>query len=781
MHLLLKVWVPSTIAAVLYKYTTYSNEVLYAANGPSVDKSAGLGKDTRSFAPGSDTSLYDLNRDSSQQLLVSDDTKKVYENVFDNVNFVDQMMQINKLNTLKRLNQESNGDIGKGLFSKERLNEVEEVYMNTMLSSVNTVRRPADNQKLRKMKDQYQDIVETRKQEKPGPTDAVPPPKCPNGVSGVIIGGGYAGSLLSTYLDSILNLTLVDTKNYFELFTDLVPLLCSKWCAESDRILKEMLVLHRFYLKNANIITGRASSIDLNNRLINLADNRSIMYDTLCICTGKRKAFPFYTASRTKTQRYSELKHLNHYLFSNACNCVAVIGGGPLGVSVATFLSSQYLKEDNRRLLTDSNHKPKQIYLITSHPTLLPRMPYTVQRYVVDIVQKQPNLTLLLNTEVTDIEKQNLDSPVSTHNAGLIERLQRLFSAPRVTDPDVATQIGDKFRLCVAPLVGGYVRQKSVLHQLIFKENKAPLFYKKGTPQRVPGDETKLPLFDYVFLCMGTMPQNAIVQSLENQKHFMHGHSHTDSKGRVVINRFCQLLGLPQVFAIGSCNNNPFDTSLYNTKHQVLIMGNMFHYLWNTPKKAASPQIKDQRDTTNTVVGTADTGVLDNETLTQLSIQSEDPHVINSNAIDKYARSKLTTFRYNGLMPPVVSHSEMLLCISPGEVLGANTLGSFIPMAYFSDKLQEIKAMAHLYEDSPNNDGQTTDKANKLDNYPYTYQFILAYMNTYLQEYAKERQLLLTRIYSPRFYKKADPTIVREKFNLWKKHEVTDIADFIYA
>lgn len=62
-----------------------------------------------------------------------------------------------------------------------------------------------------------------------------------------------------------------------------------------------MMVLHRYYLKRANVLTGKVNKVDAQE--VHLQDGRHVPYDLLFITTGESKSFPFETQQRTRAGR----------------------------------------------------------------------------------------------------------------------------------------------------------------------------------------------------------------------------------------------------------------------------------------------------------------------------------------------------------------------------------------------------------------------------------------------------------------------------------------------
>jgi len=152
----------------------------------------------------------------------------------------------------------------------------------------------------------------------------------------VIIGGGFAGSYAAKKLEKDFDVTLVDSKDYFE-FTPGVL----RTIVEPQHI-KKIQILHTHYLKRAKVIMGIVSEISKNYLL---ANNKKISFDYLVICSGSSYNPPF---KEKKIVIAARAKHLRE---SYKCLCEAkrilIIGGGLVGVELAAEITTHY---DNKKI-----------------------------------------------------------------------------------------------------------------------------------------------------------------------------------------------------------------------------------------------------------------------------------------------------------------------------------------------------------------------------------------------------------------------------------------------
>src|SRR3989338_5693574 len=71
----------------------------------------------------------------------------------------------------------------------------------------------------------------------------------------VIIGGGFAGSLLARKLESFFKVTLIDTKDYFEFTPGIL-----RTIVEPSHI-RKIQVMHSHYLRKARVIRGEVKEV----------------------------------------------------------------------------------------------------------------------------------------------------------------------------------------------------------------------------------------------------------------------------------------------------------------------------------------------------------------------------------------------------------------------------------------------------------------------------------------------------------------------------------------
>jgi NADH dehydrogenase FAD-containing subunit len=115
----------------------------------------------------------------------------------------------------------------------------------------------------------------------------------------VIIGGGFAGSIVAKLLESRFNVVLIDTKSFFEftpsvLRTIVVP-----------NHIKKIQIPHRSYLKKSKIIVGEVSEV--SDKFVKIR-GKKISFDYLIVTSGSSYSLPIKEKNIVNTARVSHLK-----------------------------------------------------------------------------------------------------------------------------------------------------------------------------------------------------------------------------------------------------------------------------------------------------------------------------------------------------------------------------------------------------------------------------------------------------------------------------------------
>lgn len=147
----------------------------------------------------------------------------------------------------------------------------------------------------------------------------------------VVIGGGVAGSLVAKSLQFHADVTLIDSKEYFE-----IPWASLRAMVEPS-FGERSVINHRDYLANGRIVAS--SAIDIKDAQVLTAEGRLISYDYLVIATGHRDPIP-----KTRTERLHQYQTENEKIRS--ARSILIVGGGPTGVELAGEIAVDFPDKD---------------------------------------------------------------------------------------------------------------------------------------------------------------------------------------------------------------------------------------------------------------------------------------------------------------------------------------------------------------------------------------------------------------------------------------------------
>jgi NADH:ubiquinone reductase (H+-translocating) len=204
----------------------------------------------------------------------------------------------------------------------------------------------------------------------------------------VIVGGGFGGLYAAKALrDAPVEITLVDRRNY-HLFQPLLYQVATAALNPSDIAYPIRSILRR--QKNVTVILGEAKSIDLNRRIVRLADG-DLAYDYLILATGATHSYFAHpeweqAAPGLKTiEDALEIRRRVLFAFESAERetdaeaqkawlTFVIVGAGPTGVELAGALSEiarQTMTRDFRRI----NPSSARVILLEGKDRVLPVYP----------------------------------------------------------------------------------------------------------------------------------------------------------------------------------------------------------------------------------------------------------------------------------------------------------------------------------------------------------------------------------------------------------------------
>jgi NADH dehydrogenase FAD-containing subunit len=191
----------------------------------------------------------------------------------------------------------------------------------------------------------------------------------------VVIGGGFAGSTISKSLMDKSSVTLVDTQDFFEYTPSIL-----RTIVEPDYY-KKINSKHKSYLPKAEIIVGHVKSINENQ--ITLMNGNKIDFDYLVIASGSSYAMPIKEQDTFFANRVKHL--LEAYKKIQKSNKISIVGGGVVGVELASELCTHY--------------KDKEITLIHSNSNLMERNNKKTSDYVKYFLEKH-GVKLIFNEKI---------------------------------------------------------------------------------------------------------------------------------------------------------------------------------------------------------------------------------------------------------------------------------------------------------------------------------------------------------------------------------------------
>ncbi|HXE62583.1 MAG TPA: NAD(P)/FAD-dependent oxidoreductase [Bryobacteraceae bacterium] len=205
----------------------------------------------------------------------------------------------------------------------------------------------------------------------------------------VIVGGGFAGLYAAQSLrGNPVELTLIDRRN-FHVFQPLLYQVATGGLSPGEICAPLRVVLNR--QKNARVLLGEVTGIDIAAREVSLAEGDRYPYDTLIVAAGAThhyfghsewehlapglKTVEDATEMRTRILlAFERAEQATNPEERTALLTFVVVGGGPTGVELAGALgeiSRDTLRADFRNI----NPAEARIFLIEGNDRLLPAYP----------------------------------------------------------------------------------------------------------------------------------------------------------------------------------------------------------------------------------------------------------------------------------------------------------------------------------------------------------------------------------------------------------------------
>ncbi len=196
----------------------------------------------------------------------------------------------------------------------------------------------------------------------------------------LIIGGGFAGAYCAKKLERDFEVTLIDTKDYFE-FTPSVL----RTIVEPEHLSK-IQVLHTTYLHRSSILQGEVTSVTPAD--VNIG-KQTFPYDYLIIASGSTYNSPIKERDLVIASRADELREYAQRLEKAAS--VLIIGGGLVGVELAAEIIVRYPQ--------------KKITVVHANNELIERNPSRARAYARQFLERR-GVTLLFGERVLGKKKK---------------------------------------------------------------------------------------------------------------------------------------------------------------------------------------------------------------------------------------------------------------------------------------------------------------------------------------------------------------------------------------
>ena len=196
----------------------------------------------------------------------------------------------------------------------------------------------------------------------------------------IVVGGGFAGAYIARKLEKSFDVTLIDTKNYFEFTPSVLRTL-----VEPEHIRYIQRDHHR-YLQQTRVVQDHVREVrehDLKT------SHQTFPFDYLVICSGSRYNSPIKEEDLVVASRAEELRRFAHKL--HKAQNVLIIGGGIVGVELAAEIITTYPN--------------KKITLVHAHQRVMERMPPAVSSYAENFLTMR-GVQIIYNTRV-EINKKS--------------------------------------------------------------------------------------------------------------------------------------------------------------------------------------------------------------------------------------------------------------------------------------------------------------------------------------------------------------------------------------
>ena len=179
----------------------------------------------------------------------------------------------------------------------------------------------------------------------------------------VIIGGGFAGATAAKRLGKSFDVTLIDSKEYFEFTPGIL-----RGIAEPGHVTK-LHVPHVEYLKHATIVVGDVTKIDETSVFVG---KKALLYDYLIVSAGSSYSLPI---KEPKVAMVDRGKHmLEAHIRVSRANNILIVGGGLVGVELAAEIATTF--------------PDKRLTLVHAGQELMERNAPRARKYALNFLEK---------------------------------------------------------------------------------------------------------------------------------------------------------------------------------------------------------------------------------------------------------------------------------------------------------------------------------------------------------------------------------------------------------
>lgn len=180
----------------------------------------------------------------------------------------------------------------------------------------------------------------------------------------VIIGGGFCGAYAACKLEKKFDVTLIDTKDYFEFTPGILRTLVEP--QHRNKIQSH----HSAYLKKTNFVLGEVTDVTPHAVFVK---QTPFLYDYLVIASGSTYNAPIKASNVVISTRADVLQKYATKLVSS--RSVLIIGGGIVGVELAAEVVEKYPE--------------KKVIIVHTREKLMERQPEKAQKYAADFLTRK--------------------------------------------------------------------------------------------------------------------------------------------------------------------------------------------------------------------------------------------------------------------------------------------------------------------------------------------------------------------------------------------------------